>query len=119
MHRLSCTLVSLCYSSERLLGGQSQCALSMAPQGWTTPDQLQFLQNHMDACCDVKAEGNMTHFHHKLYRNWFQAFPERAVLFPSLDSDLTLEQTVALGEAIRLRKNVSNVHHYHHKNTSY
>ena len=74
----------------------------MAPQGWTTPDQLQFLQSRMDAYRDAKAEGNVTHFHHKLYRDWFQAFPERAALFPSLDGDLTPEQTIALGEAIRM-----------------
>ena len=79
----------------------------MPPHGWTTPEQLEFLEARKDACRDAKAEGTISHFHHKLYRDWFQIYPERAALFPGLEGDLTAEQTIALGEAVRRRKNVS------------
>ena len=63
----------------------------------------------MDAYRDAKAEGTVTRFHHELFRDWFQSFPERAARFPDVEGELTAEQTIALGEAIRLRKNVSNI----------
>lgn len=84
----------------------------MAPQGWMTPAQLESLWSHMDVCHDAKAKGNVSHFHHKLYRDWFQSFPEKVVLFPDVEGDLTPKQTIALGEAIRLQKNVSIVYVY-------
>ena len=65
----------------------------------------------MGAYHDAKAEGMVTRFHQKLYHEWFQTYPERAVLFPGVEGDLTPEQTVAFGEAIRLRKNVSSIHY--------
>ena len=83
----------------------------MAPHGWTSPEQLEFLQNRMGAHRDAKAEGTVTRFHQKLYHEWFQTYPERAVLFPGVEGDLTPEQTVAFGEAIQLRKNVSSIHY--------
>ena len=91
----------------------------MAPKGWANPAQQEFLEARMDTYRDAKAEGTVMRFHHKLYRDWFQAFPEQAALFPDAKGELTAEQTIALGEAIRLRKNVSNIQFGRRQGTAY
>lgn len=92
--------------TERVFYRSSPCT-SMAPPPWTTAEQREFLEPRLEAFCVARSTGSATRFRYELYHQWFQAYPEREVLFPGLEGELTTEQTSALSKAIVQRKKVN------------
>ncbi|KAJ6536214.1 hypothetical protein B0H19DRAFT_1271004 [Mycena capillaripes] len=68
----------------------------MAPHGWTTPDEYQWLQTQMPKYILDKADKKLWQFWPQMQEGWFRKFPEEP------RTDLTPVQ--ALGAAIKERK---------------
>jgi hypothetical protein len=78
-----------------------QSLTKMPAVSWTTDEQYKWLQEWLATYMVHAKEKDYTHFWPSCCTAWFQRFPERAVIFPDIptDVDLTPEQEAILQEA--------------------
>ncbi|KAJ6467494.1 hypothetical protein C8R47DRAFT_1223618 [Mycena vitilis] len=97
----------------------------MPPAGWTTPEELEFLQSWMSRYITARADGTQWQFWPLVQEAWFRTFPEGPRLGQAgLDADgnapdLTTTEQAALGTAIQERKTrIANWFRNHSKSTN-
>ncbi|KIJ10058.1 hypothetical protein PAXINDRAFT_157719 [Paxillus involutus ATCC 200175] len=73
---------------------------------WTTPEQGEFLQDHLPTYLDHVEDKSYERFWPKFNTAWFTKWPERLVMFPDvpLETPLTLKQNEELGQAVEACK---------------
>ncbi|KAH9906091.1 uncharacterized protein B0H18DRAFT_964817, partial [Fomitopsis serialis] len=76
----------------------------MAPKPWASPEQLVFLEARVVSYRKHQAEQSLTRFRVELYREWFQTYPERDVVFPGRTEALTEEELAIVAKANEDRK---------------
>jgi hypothetical protein len=84
----------------------------MPGKPWTTDDQAQFLKDQLPQYYEMQSNGTLSSFWPRLDREWFQAFPERAVAFPGCD-ELTAEQEEILKSKLDERRKASCIIIHH------
>ena len=79
----------------------------MPGKPWTTEEQATFLTGHFQPFLDAQANKEIsTVFWPRIYREWFEKYPEKEVLFPGYTS-LTEEQEKELQSALNERRKVA------------
>lgn len=80
---------------------------------WTTKEQESWLKDQLPDYVEAKARGIASSQLIAIHSQWFAAFPERAVLFPSLSAEerLSSEQEDQLGKAVTARKQVCHTYY--------
>jgi hypothetical protein len=79
----------------------------MPGRPWTTIDQHEFLSSRLPQYLDAQSNGNLSSvFWPMLHRDWFDAYPERALLFPD-DETLSPSQEEMLLAKLTDQRRVS------------
>lgn len=89
----------------------------MAPPGWGTPDQKDFIEKWMPEFIQKKDSKSLSDFWPKMEEAWFDEFPEEEALglpVQTINEDpnaeapckLTDEETASLQQALTARKSV-------------
>lgn len=82
----------------------------MAPQRWTTPEQMEWLLALLNTFCEHQRMKKTDTFWIMLKRDWFKLWPEEPLIFgpdPPERKDMTAEQKEKLNTAINARMDVS------------
>ena len=88
----------------------------MPPHSWTTPEQDTFIQGFYEDFMKGQANQNYTNFWPPFFEQWFEKYPEEAVVFPDLPAGTKLNgaQVIQVGKAIGAQKEVSIPIHITH-----
>jgi hypothetical protein len=79
----------------------------MPGKQWTTEEQRTFLTDRIPQFLEAQASGGLTMYWPRIYREWFEKFPEKEVLFPGCD-ELSVEQEERLKKEFHIRRKVNN-----------
>lgn len=79
----------------------------MPPATWTTDDQYDWLKVWEPVYLEHTQNKTYARFWEEVFPAWFEKWPERAVLYPTVEGPLDAEQGKALGKAVDQRKEVS------------
>jgi hypothetical protein len=78
----------------------------MPGKTWATKEQTAFLVERVPQYEEARATKKLSLYWPRLYREWFEKYPEKDSLFPGCDT-LTEAQDIALRDAIVYRQQVS------------
>jgi len=82
--------------------------LTMTGKTWTTDVQGDFLRKYVARYHESQANKTLSSvFWPLIFREWFQAFPEKEIEFPGCD-ELTGPQEIILASKLEVRRQVSN-----------
>jgi len=78
----------------------------MPGKPWTTDEQVVFLTKNIPHFLEAQAAKTLPAFWPRIFREWFEKFPEKDVIFPEVAS-LTEAQAATLQSALADRRKVS------------
>ena len=79
----------------------------MPGKPWTTDEQARFLTSYLRQYHEMQSNGTLSSvFWPLVYREWFQAYPERSIVFPGCE-ELTVEQEGLIKSRLEERRKVS------------
>ncbi|KAG6807092.1 hypothetical protein H0H92_008818, partial [Tricholoma furcatifolium] len=77
----------------------------MAPLGWASPDQRNFLASQLPSYFAAQKSGDFTGFWATLFETWEAQFPTRETLFPGRQfQDLTADEQKSVSNAIESKR---------------
>lgn len=93
-------------SPERHLLATLLIIFTMPGKPWTTDEQASFLQGYVPQYLAAQKDGTVSAFWPRVYRDWFEQYPERPIVFPGSE-ELSETQEEKLKDEICKRRQVS------------